>query len=195
MIVAAFDPALVREEERQIRDIDLSLSLTLYREGAEFPSLSSVNPSLESEDRLRPDPDMLYFMTSHFGRSALFLDSMKAGPFQWLDLSDPQPYSREDEVLAIFYSDLRWKEPIKVLSGFRLNGEWLDEWTYESVNPQPVGAIGVTDTASVRSLKLDPDQLGEGRLEVIAFERPFQDQSEIDEFQQLIEQSNVLFLE
>ncbi|QED29434.1 hypothetical protein FRD01_19780 [Microvenator marinus] len=33
------------------------------------------------------------------------------------------------------------------------------------------------------------------RLEFIAFERPFQDQGEIDEFQQLIEQSNVLFLE
>ena len=193
VIVAALDLA-GSLATRQIRESDLSFSVTVYREGADFPSLESIALKQESTRQHRPVTDLLGFMSAGLSQSALIIDYMLEGRFQDLDVGGVLAYGGE-EILALHYVYGGGTEPVQTLSGFRLNGEWIDDWVSYPVNPRPNGPIGENDTASVRTIKLDPDQLGEGRLEFIAFERPFQDQGEIDEFQQLIEQSNVLFLE
>lgn len=184
-------------ELTQLRDPNLSVSLTVYRAGSEFPSIEDLGISESSPEQLRPTRHLMAVMSLGFERSALLPDEQTLElerDLQHYDLIQDFPLSTNHELFAAYYVDYKWDAPQRVLSNFRVNGEYLDEWEHALVNPIPSGGIGEEDTASVRRLGLNEASMKDSvnTAEFVVFERPLQDQHDVDEFRQLVEQSNVL---
>lgn len=199
VLVSPRMPPIEGAEPGQYRDSNMSFSFTLYREGGDFPELEDTPVGMadfERDEQFFANQRTLQVMSVGFSRSVLL--PSRAGlneDVHLLNLAQRFPVEIPHSIVALYYVDWRWDAPQDVVSTLLVDGEVTDRWKASSqVNPTPNGAIAEDETASVRTFEIsEPIDDGISTLFVV-FERPLQDQSEIDEFEPLIEQSNPLFL-
>lgn len=187
-------------EPGQYRDADMSFSVTLYREGGDFPKLRDTPVAMsdfERDEQFLANQRTLQVMQVGFSRSVL-LPSREGlnDDVAQLNLKQRFPIDTPHSLVALYFADWKWSsEPQDVVSTLLVNGDLTDRWKASSqVNRMPLGAISEDETASVRTFELSELVDDEVSTLFVVFERPLKDHSEVSEFESLIGQSNPLLL-
>ena len=169
----------------QLRDPGLSLSMTLYYGGSEFPSTDF--PSLQ--DTEPADYDLINAMRRGLFSHTVLIPSKDI-------LTDPAHNLtriidlKGSSLRAYFHSDFFASKKAKVLSNFMVDGVFLRDWAWSQVEPLPPIPVPDGVNSSVRTFL--PPLEGEQQVRFAVFEKPFEDLSQTNEGELLIDLSNQL---
>ena len=172
VVVLPIDQPPKKRPSAQWRDPGLSLAMTVYYGGADFPTNNL--PSIEETET--PDDALISVMTEGLFSRTLLIPSRDAIADQNYNFTAPVSLGNAP-LKAYFHGDSFGAEKTMVLTNFMVDGVFSDNWAWSQVERLPLIPLPSGVSTSVRTF-YPPESVQTQHISFVLFEKPFQDLSQ-----------------